>query len=208
VTIKSFTQIGPLGRQAVLMLLLNGAWIPAIACGIPVQQMRMAGASAEELLEQLDPISRPRCGALLHTPIAEHRICANHVPAKRAAASRVASRDPVAYAPEAPGVVVSFDYQSVNLRPDDRALLNNLTRALLDPRLVDRKFSVAGHTDSAGKHKLNLDISCQRALVVRAYLVKNGIEDHRITVFGFGDEIPVSGRFDAGNRRVDIRLEP
>ena len=72
------------------------------------------------------------------------------------------------------------------------------------------KFIIEGHTDSSGSAPLNLRISEKRALAVRDYLVKNGIDNSRLEAGGFGELYPVAdnktrkGR--AQNRRVEIKV--
>jgi outer membrane protein OmpA-like peptidoglycan-associated protein len=71
-------------------------------------------------------------------------------------------------------------------------------------------FIVEGHTDSTGSSSLNLKLSEKRAIAVRDYLVKNGIDTTRLEAKGFGEGNPIdtndtrAGR--ANNRRVEIKV--
>jgi OOP family OmpA-OmpF porin len=71
-------------------------------------------------------------------------------------------------------------------------------------------FIIEGHTDSTGTEATNLRVSEKRALSVRDYLVKKGIDNSRLEAGGFGELYPVadnktrSGR--ATNRRVVIKV--
>ncbi len=71
------------------------------------------------------------------------------------------------------------------------------------------KLNVEGHTDNAGKPSANLLLSEKRAAAVRAYLIKKGIDENRLTSKGFGDTAPVvSNKTAAGkkqNRRVEMK---
>lgn len=71
-------------------------------------------------------------------------------------------------------------------------------------------FAIGGHTDNTGGSALNLRLSNERAIAVRDYLVKQGVDATRIEAKGFGEEFPMdsnktrSGR--ANNRRVEIKV--
>ncbi len=72
------------------------------------------------------------------------------------------------------------------------------------------KFTVEGHTDSVGSDKLNQGLSEKRALSVKEYLVKNGVDEFRLSALGYGESKPIdSNKTRAGranNRRVEINL--
>ena len=81
-------------------------------------------------------------------------------------------------------------------------LMNNLDLTLIE---------VAGHTDSQGSNKSNLDLSQRRAESVKAYLVSKGVDASRLSPKGYGEERPsetndtAEGRAD--NRRVEFTIE-
>lgn len=70
-------------------------------------------------------------------------------------------------------------------------------------------LQIEGHTDSNAGEKYNIDLSRERALSVRAYLISKGISGDRLSALGFGDTKPIasnktsSGR--AKNRRVELK---
>ena len=70
------------------------------------------------------------------------------------------------------------------------------------------RYVVEGHTDSSGSEEKNRELSLQRAISVRDYLIGQGIAASSIDVAGLGSSAPVadnataSGR--ANNRRVEI----
>ncbi len=72
------------------------------------------------------------------------------------------------------------------------------------------KFTVEGHTDSAGSAKLNQRLSDARANAVKNFLVENGIDQFRLSAVGYGEDKPIaSNKTRAGrkeNRRVEINL--
>jgi len=73
-------------------------------------------------------------------------------------------------------------------------------------------IDVYGHTDSGGSEKKNLDLTQRRALAVAVYLAKQGIDEKRLSVTGFGASRPVSPNTTAegrvANRRIEIQLSP
>lgn len=76
-----------------------------------------------------------------------------------------------------------------------------------NPSLI---IEVAGHTDSAGPEKLNLQISEQRAVSVKNRLRFYGIDKKRIVARGYGETIPLVKNSKEGyslvNRRVEFNI--
>ena len=72
------------------------------------------------------------------------------------------------------------------------------------------EIMIEGHTDNVGDEVALINLSEQRASVVRDYLIKNGIRAERIKISGFGATRPInentteSGR--EKNRRVEIKI--
>lgn len=87
-----------------------------------------------------------------------------------------------------PGVNLSVQFASVSdkLTAPDRALLDRLAAALQKPELAQVRFAVAGHTDSTGDARINLELSCARALAVQRYLSDKGVGEQRLSAYGFG----------------------
>lgn len=111
-----------------------------------------------------------------------------------------------------PGVNLSvqFAHASDRLTAGDRSLLDKLAAALKDPELAQDRFAVAGHTDITGDARINLELSCARALAVRRYLGTKGVPAQRLTAYGFGSARLVEPADPAAgsNRRVEIRKAP
>ncbi len=80
----------------------------------------------------------------------------------------------------------------------------------------DRRFMVAGHTDSAKvsgePYKDNWELSMARALVVTRFLVEAKIKPQALVAAGYGEFDPIaSNQTDAGqreNRRIELVLLP
>jgi len=71
--------------------------------------------------------------------------------------------------------------------------------------------NIYGYADNSGSHITNQRISLQRAVAVKNYLIDNGIEEKKITVFAYNDQYMASNISEAGrlaNRRVEIDFLP
>lgn len=103
---------------------------------------------------------------------------------------------------------VNFDFNKANVREDATAVLKEAATVLKDNATL--KVSVEGHTDSKGSDDYNLKLSMQRAAAVKAFLVKEGVVESRLSTRGLGEAQPVAsnetedGR--AQNRRVELKV--
>ena len=103
---------------------------------------------------------------------------------------------------------IGFMFASAEMTPDDRTRAATFAQALRDPRLVDRRIRIEGHTDSIGSDLANLDLSRRRARAVGEALVAAGIDGARLDLEGYGARRPLPGvPSDSGaNRRVIATL--
>src|SRR5690349_13981212 len=74
---------------------------------------------------------------------------------------------------------VNFDFNKSNIRPDAAGILKEAASILKDNSTVN--VSVEGHTDSVGSDQYNLKLSLRRAAAVKAFLVKEGIAESRLS---------------------------
>ena len=112
------------------------------------------------------------------------------------------------------GIVVEFN--SNVLFGFDQSNLSNEAKTNLDKLVLvlnnysDTDIELQGHTDSSGSMSYNQALSERRANAVSDYLVSNGISLNRLTIKGFGEELPkyendtAEGR--AQNRRVEFLI--
>lgn len=103
---------------------------------------------------------------------------------------------------------IQFAVNSYAIRPESFVVLDELGKALNDPRLEGRVVHVNGHTDSDGSEKYNLKLSMNRALAVKGYLVeKYAIAPGRLKVFGFGESMPLEPNRSRENKQLNRRVE-
>lgn len=87
--------------------------------------------------------------------------------------------------------------------------LKEIAEFLLNqPNLIVR---INGHTDNVGDPSLSKELSLQRAIAVRNYLVANGVNFEKLRISGWGGSKPIaSNATEAGrakNRRVELTVE-
>jgi OmpA-OmpF porin, OOP family len=71
-------------------------------------------------------------------------------------------------------------------------------------------IQLEGHTDNLGTPRANMDLSEQRVLAVKNYLISEGISKNRIKTKAYGGTQPLktnaSSEARAANRRVEMRI--
>lgn len=97
-----------------------------------------------------------------------------------------------------------FAYKSSKLSIQSLIYLNNVLK-LLQARPTLQLY-IEAHTDNSGTWLSNLQLSKQRAEAVKAYLIKNNINQTRLLAKGFGESRPL-GINPAKNRRVELILK-
>ena len=104
-------------------------------------------------------------------------------------------------------VQILFAFDSAEILPEARPALDELGKALSDPKLTGGTFLIAGHTDAKGSDAYNLALSQRRAASVKAFLVETyHVDGGRLSVIGFGEE-QLKNKEDPladENRRVQI----
>ncbi len=70
------------------------------------------------------------------------------------------------------------------------------------------KVEIGGHTDSRGSAARNQTLSEGRANTVRSYLISNhGISPERLTVKGYGEDVPIESNRTTAGRAANRRIE-
>ncbi|MBF0142773.1 MAG: OmpA family protein [Magnetococcales bacterium] len=98
-----------------------------------------------------------------------------------------------------------FDTDSAVIKEEGRRVLDEAIVVL--KRNAGMRFEVDGHTDRQGSAKHNKQLSMKRADAVRDYLIKGGVEAGRLSVKGFGYDVPASDNKSAEGRRLNRRVE-
>lgn len=109
------------------------------------------------------------------------------------------------------GIVVEFS--SNVLFAFDKSNLSEEAKTNLDKLVVvlnsypDTDIEVQGHTDSKGSKAYNQTLSEQRAGTVSDYLSGEGIAYNRLTIKGFGENLPKYSNDTADGRTQNRRVE-
>ncbi len=173
-----------------------------------------ARAAAAEAVGQCDPDLAPK------KPAAAPAAPAAPPPAPKAAA-------PAAQPKAAPAKLLPqkinfsadalFDFDKSDLRPEGRAMLDDLTRVLQGAKY--EVILAIGHADRIGTAPYNQKLSVRRAETVKQYLVGKGIAPNRIYAEGKGETQPLTKPGDCKmksrkaliaclqpDRRVDVEV--
>lgn len=130
------------------------------------------------------------------------------LPAPAPVAATPAANPAVEAAPAAPSVslAIQFEYNSAQVNQASFQTLQQLSRALQSPELLDYHFRIEGHTDAKGLAAYNRKLSQSRADEVRRVLMTLGVAGERLSSIGLGASqlaLP-SQPYAAENRRVRI----
>lgn len=108
-------------------------------------------------------------------------------------------------------LVLYFDFDTAGLTPRTERQLEIVSDLLrLGP---DKQLKISGHTDALGTEEYNDKLSAERALSVRDFLIKCGVEPSQIVTVGQGQTQPrrpnftESGEDNPEGRRANRRSE-
>ena len=107
--------------------------------------------------------------------------------------------------------VVFYDFGSSDLTPHAKEILDNFVLAW--GMTTAAAVEIHGYSDHRGTMELNRRLSCERAAVVRDYLVAHGIPMNRIYFAGFGSSRPLVDEPKTEldhqmNRRAELQVPP
>ena len=100
---------------------------------------------------------------------------------------------------------VLFDTAKWDIKPQAYPKLNEVMRIL--KKNPSMKLEVQGHTDNRGSAAYNKKLSTNRSKAVMEYLVKNGIDQNRLTAVGFGFSRPAASNDTQEGRALNRRVE-
>lgn len=103
---------------------------------------------------------------------------------------------------------IHFDFDKYNIKPEWEPVLDEAAAKLRQNSAVN--MVIEGHTDAVGTTEYNQKLSERRAMAVKNYLAKKGIDPNRMKTVGFSELRPIAdnnteeGR--ALNRRVELKV--
>lgn len=100
---------------------------------------------------------------------------------------------------------IMFDFDSYKLLPSHQAQLNDVVNRLKESE--ESVLVLSGHTDNVGPTAYNKELSRKRAMTVKNYLVKNGINSDHIQVKYYGLEQPIETNETEVGRQMNRRVE-
>ena len=100
---------------------------------------------------------------------------------------------------------VLFDSGKSTIKEQSEKVLQDILKILGE--YPTAKFTVEGHTDSQGRAAANQKLSDARANAVKNYLVKNGVDQFRLSAVGYGEEKPIASNKTRDGRRQNRRVE-
>jgi OOP family OmpA-OmpF porin len=106
---------------------------------------------------------------------------------------------------------IEFEFGKAILKdtPETQKVIEQV-KLFLDENPRVTKLRIEGHTDNVGTPQANLDLSVQRALVVKTAVIAKGAAKDRLLSVGCGQDKPIKdnatdeGR--AQNRRTEFRI--
>ena len=119
----------------------------------------------------------------------------------------ISDLEPEDYGTDELAMVIYFDFDQSDIRPEDQATLERHANQLAnDSRMTVR---LEGHADERGSREYNIGLGERRAQAVRRLLLVQGASSEQILTVSFGEERPAAdGSTEesyAMNRRVEFR---
>ncbi|SFB83350.1 Outer membrane protein OmpA [Massilia yuzhufengensis] len=204
-------------RQLHLLFRVAAAGLLATAAPLPSAQSRLDSATSAELVAALSTtapeppapmLTRSLGRATANAPDPATSLCVGPDNTPSSATPDGGTRNLYVTAAPKVDLNVRFGFDSAAITPDAEPMLAALATALTSPELRGHRFVVAGHTDRRGSNDYNKRLSCERALAVRAFLVKRyAIDSKRLVALGFGFDKLLDAETPENevNRRVEIR---
>jgi outer membrane protein OmpA-like peptidoglycan-associated protein len=112
--------------------------------------------------------------------------------------------------PIKPGAVIRlnnvfFEFAKSTLLKESKVELDRVTAIF--GQYPGLEVEIAGHTDSVGDDRSNLELSGARAAAVRQYLVEHGVAAARLSANGYGKSRPVTTNDTDEGRQLNRRVE-
>jgi len=109
------------------------------------------------------------------------------------------------------GIKITFDsgilfaVDSYHLNDQSKENLSDLAKIL--QKYDNTNILYAGYTDNTGSEEYNQQLSEKRAKSVAQYTSFLGVDSHRMTIMGYGEDNPVATNSTAAGRQQNRRVE-
>lgn len=100
---------------------------------------------------------------------------------------------------------IYFETSKATLLPDSYPSLDKLASMMTDNPNIEIRLE--GHTDNVGDSEKNRELSIDRVMAVKRYLMNKGITPSRIQTKGYGDSKPVTDNNTEEARQKNRRVE-
>jgi outer membrane protein OmpA-like peptidoglycan-associated protein len=100
---------------------------------------------------------------------------------------------------------ILFDFDVAGLKPQYYPVLDEVAVVMQRNPMV--KIEIQGSTDNIGTESYNIVLSQQRAQNAKNYLLRKGIESHRITAVGYGTARNKASNENAAGRALNRRVD-
>jgi outer membrane protein OmpA-like peptidoglycan-associated protein len=98
-----------------------------------------------------------------------------------------------------------FDFNKANIKKEYIPLLKEVAKVLKENPNINLR--IEGYTDDIGTKAYNQKLALKRAMAVKDFLVKEGIQPERIQVVGFGKEKYIAENTTPIGRLTNRRAE-
>ena len=100
---------------------------------------------------------------------------------------------------------VQFNFNSAELTKESEITLYRALKTLKNNK--NWEVEIVGYTDDVGERQYNIDLSRDRAITVKNWLVSYGINPNRIGTLGLGPDNPILPNTSEENRARNRRIE-
>lgn len=139
------------------------------------------------------------------------RVRAEEEAARRAEEERRAAearRRAIAEATETLEMMIHFDYDMSEIRPDAERILREKVEILRNSPQV--RLQIEGHADERGSNEYNLALGNRRAQAVVDFFTNFGLDGARFSIISYGEEQPLVAASNedawAQNRRAEFNI--
>jgi type IX secretion system PorP/SprF family membrane protein len=101
--------------------------------------------------------------------------------------------------------IVEFDVDKDFIRPQHIEMLNRVANIMLQNPSYN--ILLVGHTDAAGSATYNYQLGQRRSMVIRDYLIRQGVSPNRFQIMSYGEASPKYSNSDENGRQRNRRTE-